>query len=108
MHYISGIRVRDPSNEYAADLCHRPRASGIDWDAKIIIDAYLCSYTKVINQILICITSIRLPNTKSLKSLRFYFFFILYNDQHMHNWLFHTGRWKWDLNNLREIILNFK
>ena len=53
---MRGIRTHDPSNEYAADLRHRPRASGIRWDAKIIIGAYLCNYTKVINQILICIT----------------------------------------------------
>jgi hypothetical protein len=56
MHYLSGIRTRDLSNEYAADLCHRPRAAGIGWDAKIIIDVYLNNCTKVINQILICIT----------------------------------------------------
>jgi hypothetical protein len=51
---------------------------------KIIIGAYLCSYTKVIDKTLVCITYSGVPNTKSLKSLCFKFF-ILYNDQHMHN-----------------------
>jgi hypothetical protein len=65
MPYLSGIRTRDPSSKYAADLRYRPRAAGIGWDAQIIIDAYLCSYTRFINQIVICITQIRVRKGKS-------------------------------------------